>query len=285
MFLIGVLSAIGASALFNGGVVLQALEARATSREKSLRLSLLQVLFRRPLWVLGFALGLIGVVPQVIALRAAPFVVVQPLLAVGLLLVLFLGTRLLGETVRAADWAAVGAIVVGVLLVALGAPPHSEAHRGGVVVVAIVAALSIPALLPLLRLPFATSPNALIVASGLGYAATNIAAKLFGDDVALRHWSNAATWAAVAAVDGVAATLTSMSAFQVRPATLVVPVSTAVQTFLPIALEPLFLRERAPTAPEAVALTFGLVLCLAGTVQLARSPAVATFVAGRPTRR
>ena len=285
MFLIGVLCAIGASVLFNGGVVLQALEARATSRQKSLRLSLLQVLFRRPLWVLGLALGLIGVVPQVVALSTAPFVVVQPLLAVGLLLVLFLGTRLLGEPVRAAEWAAVAGILVGVLFVAIGAPPHSEAHRGGAVVIAVVAVLSVPALLPLLRLPVATSPAAVIAACGLGYAATNVAAKLVGDDVALRHWPNAAAWAAVAVVDGVAATVTNMSAFQVRPATLVVPVSTSVQTFLPIVFEPLFLRERAPTTVEGVALVFGLVLCLAGTVQLARSPAVATFVAARPTRR
>jgi hypothetical protein len=70
-----------------------------------------------------------------------------------------------------------------------------------------------------------------------------------------------------------------MSAFQVLRATLVVPVSTAVQTFLPIVLEPLFLRERAPSSVEAVALVGGLLLSLAGTLWLARSHAVSNVVA------
>ena len=119
-----------------------------------------------------------------------------------------------------------------------------------------------------------------MVACGLGFAATNVAVKLVGDDVGLGHWRNAAAWAAVAAVDGVAATITNMSAFQVLPATLVVPVTTAVQTFFPIALEPLFLRERAPSPLEAAGLAGGLVLCLAGTLQLGRSRAVSGLVAG-----
>jgi uncharacterized membrane protein len=280
VFAAGILCALAASVLFNVGIALQALEARLAPRERSLRLSLLQGLVRRPLWVLGLTLGLLGVVPQVVALRAAPFVIVQPLLAVGLLLLLWLGSRYLDEPVGRTEWLSVAAILAGVLLVAIAAPPHSEAHRGGAAVVAVVAALSLPALMPLLRLPWTTSPAFVIVACSCGFAATNVAAKLFGDDVALGHWPNAVAWGAVAVVDGVAATLTNMSLFQVLPATLVVPVTTAVQTFLPVVLEPIFLRERAPTVPEAVTLAAGLGLCLAGTVLLARSPAVSSFVAG-----
>jgi drug/metabolite transporter (DMT)-like permease len=276
---VGILCALAASALFNVGIALQAVEARKAPRSRNLRLSLIAVLLRRPLWLLGLALGLLGVVPQIVALDTAPFVVVQPLLAVGLLLLLSIGSRYLGEPVRAAEWAAVVAILAGVLLVALAAPPHSESHRGGVIVVAVVAALSIPAVLPLLRLPGTTGAIALVAACGLGYAATNVAAKLVGDDVALRHWTNAATWAVVAVVDGVAATVTNMSLFQMLPATFVVPATTAVQTYLPIALEPLFLRERAPSLAGGGMLAAGLALCLAGTVQLARSPSVSRLVA------
>jgi drug/metabolite transporter (DMT)-like permease len=278
VFAVGIACALAASVLFNVGIALQAVEARATPRARSLHLSLLQTLLRRPLWILGLLLGLVGVVPQVIALGTAPFVVVQPLLAVGLLLLLWLGSRALGEPVRAREWAAVLAIVGGVVLVAFAAPPHTEAHRGGAAVVAVVAALTLPALLPLLRVRAFTSPSAVMVACGFGYAATNVAVKLVGDDLALRHWPNAAAWAIVAAVDGFAATLTNMSVFQVLPATVVVPVITAVQTFLPIALEPLFLRERAPSILEASSLLGGLAVALVGMVQLARSPAVSAFV-------
>jgi drug/metabolite transporter (DMT)-like permease len=274
VLLVGIACAVTASLLFNAGVALQALEARDTPPSSGLRLSLLALLVRRPMWLFGLFLGLLGVLPQVVALSTAPFVVVQPLLAVGLLLLLAVGSRVFGEPVTTTQWCAVVAILLGVLLVAIGAPPHTEQHRGGVAVVAVVAALSIPAVLPLLRIPGLTSPTAIMVSCGFGYAATNIAVKLLGDDVGSRHWPTAAAWLVVAGVDGVAATITNMSAFQVRPATTVVPVTTAVQTFLPVALEPLFLREHAPSPGSAVALAGGLVLTLAATVLLSASPAV-----------
>jgi drug/metabolite transporter (DMT)-like permease len=279
MFVVGIGCALAASLLFYVGIALQALEARKSPRNRGLRLSLLQVLLRRPLWVLGLLLGLFGVLPQVVAFATAPFVLVQPLLALGLLLLLFLGKRLFDEPVGFADWLAVLAIIGGVVLVSIGAPPHSEAHRGGAAVIGVVAALTVPALLPLLRIPPLTRPSIVLVACGLGFAATNVAAKLFGDDVGAGHWFNAAAWALVASAAGVAATVTNMSAFQVLRATVVVPVSTAVQTFLPIVFEPLFLRERAPSTVETVALAAGLGLSLAATLQLARSRAVSNVVA------
>jgi hypothetical protein len=63
-----------------------------------------------------------------------------------------------------------------------------------------------------------------------------------------------------------------MTAFQRRRATTVVPVSTAVQTFLPIVLEPFFLRERWAAAPLAGApIAAGLLVALVGTVVVARN--------------
>jgi hypothetical protein len=88
VFALGLVAALVASALFNIGLALQALEARATPNSLSLRLSLLTRLLQSPLWLLGWALGLVGIGPQVLALALAPFVVVQPTLAVGLLLLL-----------------------------------------------------------------------------------------------------------------------------------------------------------------------------------------------------
>jgi len=279
VFVIGIACALAASLLFYVGIALQALEARRAPRQRALRPALLATLLRKPVWVLGLLLGLLGVPPQVVALATAPFVVVQPLLAVGLLLLLVLGSRMFQETVRLPDWLAVTAIIGGIVLVSISAPPHSETHRGGAAVIGVVVGLSVAGLLPLLRVRGLTSPIAVMLACGFGFAATNVAVKLLGDDVGLRHWPNAAAWAAAAAVDGVAATLTNMSAFQVLPATLVVPVTTAVQTFLPIVLEPLFLRERPPSPLEAAALVGGLALALSGTIQLGRSRAVSGVIA------
>ena len=79
---------------------------------------------------------------------------------------------------------------------------------------------------------------------------------------------------------GVAATVTNMSAFPRRAATTVVPVSTAVQTFLPIVLEPIFLRERWGSAVyDGLPMIAGLVVALLGSVLIAGSPAVSGLIA------
>ena len=71
-----------------------------------------------------------------------------------------------------------------------------------------------------------------------------------------------------------------MTAFQRRPATTVVPVSTAVQTFLPIVLEPFFLIEDWGSAAfDGVPVAAGLTIALAGIILLAGSPAVSDLIA------
>jgi len=279
---LGLAAALVASILFNVGIALQGIEARAAPSSLGLRLGLLGRLLRRPRWIAGWVLGIVGIGPQVLALADAPFVVVQPALASGLLVLLFLGVRTFKESVTHREIAGVLAIIGGVALVAWGAPAHVEAHRRGLDVIAVVAALSIGGLLP-----FAVRGTRLdtgmlsVVASGFGFGATNIATKLMSDDVGLGAFDNAAAWAVVGLAMGVAATLTGMTAFQRRRATTVVPVSTAVQTFLPIVLEPFFLRERLHTVPYAGSpIAAGLLLALAGTVVVARNEAVGKLAAG-----
>jgi hypothetical protein len=61
-----------------------------------------------------------------------------------------------------------------------------------------------------------------------------------------------------------------------------VPVSTAVQTFLPIALEPLFLTENWRQAElEGLVLLVGLVVMAFGTVMVARVRAVSALTAAQ----
>ena len=281
MLALGVGAALFASVLFNVGIVLQALDARGEPKSLGLRIGLLARLLRRPRWLVGFALGLIGIGPQVIAYSNAPFVVVQPMLSVGLLIVLALGEHMLDERVGPNEIIGVLAIIVGVLLVAWGAPSHNEVHRGWGAVLGVVGGLSAAALAPFVvrRTRFDTG-MLVVVAAGCGFGATNIATKLFGDNVNLGHDVNAAVWAVVGLGMGVVATLTNMTAFQRRTATTVVPISTAVQTFLPIVLEPLFLRERWGSAAfDGVPLVACLVVALIGSVLITRSRAVSELVA------
>jgi drug/metabolite transporter (DMT)-like permease len=282
VLLLGLASALVASALFNVGLALQALEARATPKSLSLRFSLLVRLLRRPRWLIGWILGIVGIGPQVLALATAPFVVVQPALAVGLLLLLWIGSRKLGERVGIHEWIGVVSIVAGVALVAAGAPAHTETHRGILAVAVVVAALSIPGLVPFaVRGTRFDSALLVMVASGTGFAATNVATKLMSDDIGSRYFVGAVIWAAVGVGMGIAATLTGMTAFQRRPATVVVPLTTAVQTFLPILMEPLFLREHWTSAPLAGApIVAGLLVAAVGTTLLARTRAVSELASG-----
>ncbi len=95
---LGILAAFGASTLYSLGIALQALDAREASRERSrCALALLGGLVRRSRWLLGTGLSILGFPLQFVALLLAPLVVVQPALAAGLLVLLFVGERLLDE--------------------------------------------------------------------------------------------------------------------------------------------------------------------------------------------
>lgn len=277
----GLVAALAASVLFNVGIVLQAIDARVAPAKLALRLGLLMRLLRRPVWLLGWALGIIGIWPQIIAYSRAPFVVAQPALAGGLLLMLFLGVRVLHEHVRVSDVLGVSAIIGGVALVAWGAPSHTEVHRGTLAVLAVVAGLSFAGIVPFLVRGTRLDTGMLaVLACGCGFAATNVATKLLGDDFTLGHDLNAVIWAVVVFANGVSATLTNMTAFQRRKATIVVPVSTAVQTFLPILLEPLFLREHwSSAAYDGAPLFAGLALACLGSLAVASSAAVSDLYA------
>ena len=283
---IGIATALLASALFNVGIVLQAIDARVAPKQLGLRVALLTRLLRRPLWVLGLVLSLVGVLPQAVAYSKAAFVVVQPLLIVGLLLVLALGVHVLHEHVGPHEITGTAAIIAGVALVAWGAPAHSEVHRGPAAVLGVFAGLSILGLLPfpLRGTRFDTGMLATL-ATGCGLGATNVGTKLLGDNFNEGHYLRAVCWACLSLAVGIAATIVNMSAFQRRPATMVVPVSTALQTFLPIVVEPLFLREDwSSVGNDGIPLLAGLVLALAGTWLIAASSAVADVV-GLPARR
>jgi len=279
--IVGLAAALTASVLFNVGIVLQAIDARTAPPGLALRLALLRRLLRRRVWVLGWLLGIVGIWPQVVAYSRAPFVVVQPALAGGLLLMLALGVHVLGEHVALKDVVGVAAIIAGVVLVAWGAPSHTETHRSWPAVIAVVAALSLAGIVPFfVRGTRLDRGMLVVVACGCGFAATNVATKLLGDDFNAGHNWNALEWGLVGLGNGVAATLTNMTAFQRKAATIVVPISTAVQTFLPIVVEPLFLEEHLGSAALGGGpLIAGLIIACAGSVLVAGSAGVSELFA------
>jgi len=286
---LGLLAALAASVAFNVGIVLQAADARVSRTDEGLRLTLLAHLARRRRWVAGFLLGAVGFGLQVLALSLVPFVIVQPILAAGLLLMLYLGVRLLGERVGWAEVAGVLGITVGIALLVWGQPAHIEKVSNETAVVAVIMAMTLVSLVPFAlrgrgRLDSSTF---VIVASALAFGASNIATKLISDSSGTGAWPLVGVWLATAAATGVIGLTTEMTALQRRRATFVVPLSFAIQTFFPVVLEPIYLSEQWGTsALGGVPLIAGLALVGLGAVLVGRTHGVSALVSGsgRATR-
>ncbi len=277
---LGIAAAIAASLLYNTSIALQALEAREVPGEHSLRPSLLGRLVRNRRWLGATALGLAGWPLEIVALLLAPLTVVQPCLASGLILLLWLGATRLGERPGRREWAAVAAIVLGVAGVALAAPERTTDHAGGAGIAVAAILIAILVLAPYaLRGRSRGLGTLAVISAGAGYAWTAIASKLLTDELAAGVLLVAIAWLATAALSEALALLSEMSALQRRPATHVAPVMFAVQVLVPVLLAPLIFGESWGSTPlGGVALVASMAVAVAGTVLLAGSPAVGAVI-------
>jgi drug/metabolite transporter (DMT)-like permease len=273
---LGIISAVGASCLYNASIAMQALEAREVPAEHSLRPSLLGRLLRNRRWLLATGLGLLGWPLEIAALLLAPLTVVQPCLASGLILLLWLGATRLGEAPGRREAIAVAAIVLGVGGVALVAPERTTDHAGTGAIALALGLVALPIAAPyLFRGRTGAAGLLAVVAAGFGYAWTAIASKLLTDELAAGSVAIAAAWLATAAASESLALLSEMSALQRRPATHVAPVMFAVQVLVPVVLAPLIFGESWGSTPlGGAALLAFMAIALAGTVLLAGSRSV-----------
>jgi hypothetical protein len=280
MLALGIICAIGASALYNTSIALQALEARDVGEEHALRVSLIGRLIKNPRWLLATGIGLLGWPLEIAALLLAPLTVVQPCLACGLVLLLWLGVTRLGEKPGRREYGAVAAILVGVAGLAWAAPERTTGHAGvGPIAIALVL-VTIPVVAPyLVRGRPSAAGTLAVVAAGFGYAWTAIASKLLTDQLSAGSIFVAAIWLATAAASEGLALLSEMSALGRSPATRVAPVMFAIQVTVPVILAPLIFEESWSGTPGGGAgIVAAVLLVLAGVVALAGSPAVGAVI-------
>lgn len=280
MVVLGIVAAVGASLLYNASIAFQALEAREVPGEHSLRPSLLGRLVRNRKWLGATALGLLGWPLEIGALLLAPLTVVQPCLASGLILLLWLGATKLGEAPGGREWTAVVAIIVGVAGVAWAAPDRTTDHAGTGAIALALGLVAIPIAAPYLLRGRASAVGWLpVIAAGFGYAWTSIASKLLTDELAAGALLVAIAWLATAAASEGLALLSEMSALQRRPATHVAPVMFAVQVLVPVLLAPLIFGESWATTPlDGVALVGFMATAVGGAVLLAGSRVVGAVI-------
>ncbi len=270
------MAAVGASLLYNTSIALQALEAREVPDEHSLRPSLIGKLLRNRRWVGATALGLLGWPLEIAALLLAPLTVVQPCLASGLILLLWLGATRLGEAPGRREFLAVAAILVGVVGVALAAPERTTEHAATGAIALALGLVAIPIAVPYALRGRASAGGLLpVLSAGFGYAWTAIASKLLTDGLATGAIVVALAWLATAAASEGLALLSEMSALQRRGATHVAPIMFAVQVLVPVLLAPLIFGESWGSTPLGGAvLVASMAIAVAGTVLLAGSRAV-----------
>jgi drug/metabolite transporter (DMT)-like permease len=277
---LGLFIALLASALFNVAVALQALDARTLPRELSLRLSLLAQLARRRRWRLGMGLALVGWPLHAAALGLAPLTAVQPALAAGLLVLLAVAARTLGEPVGAREVIAVLLIVGGEAGVAWAAPDRSPTHSHGLGLAAALVALSVVALAPY---AFRSRPGArgfaAVMSAGVAFALTGFVTKLVSDDLSAGAIFTAWLWADLVALAAVIGVLSENTALQSRPATQVAPLVFSAQTVLPVLLAPIVGGEDWGDTPlGGAAVLLALAAVVAGVVLIARSRAVGSLI-------
>jgi hypothetical protein len=280
MLALGIIYAIGASALYNTSIALQALEARDVGEEHALRVSLIGRLIKNPRWLLATGIGLLGWPLEIAALLLAPLTVVQPCLACGLVLLLWLGVTRLGEKPGRREYGAVAAILIGVAGLAWAAPERTTSHAGAGPIAIALALVTIPVVAPYLVRGRAGAAGTLaVVAAGFGYAWTAIASKLLTDQLSAGSILVAAIWLATAAASEGLALLSEMSALGRSPATRVAPVMFAIQVTVPVILAPLIFEESWSGTPGGGAgIVAAVLLVLAGVVALAGSPAVGAVI-------
>ena len=140
--LIGLVTAVAASACYGTGSVLQALGARRSAREEAARAggsagltehggpSLASTAKAVVTWefVLGTVLDFVGFVLGALAARLLPLFLSQTIISANLVITALLSVRLLGLRLRGPEWASIGVLCGALVMLAVAAGPEGEHH-------------------------------------------------------------------------------------------------------------------------------------------------------------
>jgi drug/metabolite transporter (DMT)-like permease len=286
---LGFALALAAACCYESGYALQALEARQAPTQEALRPSLIGHLLKRPVWVAGIALALVGWPLQIAALSQAPLTLVQPVLALGLLLLLVLGVRVLHEQVGPREILAVVLIIGSVAVFAWAAPREVGGVDRGTGLILALAILITVALAPyaIALMRGRRYPMLLLVASaGAADGLAAFVAKIVAQDATNGALVAVVLWAALVAAVVIVGLISESTALQRFAATRVAPTVLVMQIVIPVVLAPLVGGEGWSDTPlNGAVLAAALVAIAAGAGLLASSRAVAQLAVGEAEDR
>jgi drug/metabolite transporter (DMT)-like permease len=258
-----------AATAFGAASVLQAIASRATVRgSRAVDPWLLVRVLRQWRFVAGIGLDVLGAISQLVALRVLPLFVVQAALAASLAVTAILA-RLLGTTLGRREWAAIGAVCVGLALVATsakaqGSAPVSTEFRVGLVIAVVLLAVLGAAVA---RLPATQRAPALGLIAGLGFGVTAMSGRVITGFAPRDLLTDPASYAIVGA--GVLAMLFLATALQQGQVTTTTAMMVLGETLIPALVGVLVLGDQTRPGFTAVAVT-GFLIAVLAALTLAR---------------
>lgn len=220
-------------------------------------------------YLLGLGADGVAFVANIVAARDLPLFLVQSIMAasVGVTAVI---AALRGARFRGRDWAALGTLGTGLVLLAVSASADSPVAAAPAVEWLILASCALPAVVGLigLRLSGPRSWIVLAIASGLGFSVVGVASRGLGAvPVSAGLLIHPLLWSLLAG--GLLAMVFFAVALQRGPVTAVTAVAFMIEVVLPSIVGLALFGDRVSPGLGPVA-AVGFVLAIAGTTALAR---------------
>jgi hypothetical protein len=272
---VALVAALGSAAAFGGGSALQHEQTGEVAQRRALDPRLITSLLSRPLWLLGIAADVVGVVLQATALRYGPVVLVQPMLIAALPIGVVLSAALRRSRVRAREARGLLLCSLGLVLLTPVSATDDLGHPGGArawVWAGAVLTLVVGGLLVLARLRARLAPLAVGVAAGAtaGTSAVLLAICAGSFQSLGRLLTTPAPYALV--IVGATAMLLTQGSFQTG--TLAAPLAalTVTEPIVAVVLALGVLHQHLSAAPAARAAgVAGALAAVSGVLLLARA--------------
>ncbi|MGH9305583.1 MAG: DMT family transporter [Acidimicrobiales bacterium] len=282
----GVLTALGASILFNLAPLAQAVEARRQPEPSGLGLGLLFKLAHRPMWLLGLACEFLGFGFEIVALSIAPLTLVEPLIGAGVVILAVAASRWLDESLGPAGGLALACTVAGGLAVVLSLRHQHQVGSLGtsrsLLGLSLIALVVSAGAVGLARWGMARRRSG-VAGIGFGLVAgvcstvSTLATRQMGLVIKHHGFFRVATMASVYVliVFSILALAALQRGYQSGAVLVTFPVSTTLATALPVMAGIWLLGEPVPGGSGFWLLIVGNVLIVAGIAGLGRRRAVA----------
>ena len=260
-------AALGASVAFGVAAVLQALASTRAPETAGIDPRLLLALVRQPAFLAALALTGVGFLLHVVALQWLPLFLVQAVIASSVAVTALLSVHVFGVPLTRAQWASLGAVVVGLTLLAPSAEQGEALPAAPTTLALLLGAVLLTAGAALVAARLHGTPEAVLLGllAGTGFGLVAVCARLL-PRLDLAALGEPVT--GIAVVAGLLAFLLYSTALQQGSATVVTAALVVPQTAVPAAVG-LALGDRvsAGLAPMAAV---GFVVALTGALGLAR---------------